>query len=132
MPTPNQPQPQAEPETVDITQTWEGSMRFYFSVLESTQPQKKSRAIIHADLLKLARWADKRKKQENTAVAATVAVAVEEIKGLTHDLAYLQAKRRSRLTGADPVQVAVWEAKAEQYIQEATARIQAAAKGSQA
>lgn len=112
MPTPNQPEPEPQTvETIDITPTWEGSMRVYIALLESPQEQKKARALIHEDLLTLARWADTRKKQEDTAVAATVAVAVEEIDRLAH-------------AHTAPL--------AEEHATAAIIRIQAAAKGSQA
>ena len=111
----NQAKPEPEPqtvETIDITPTWEGSMRVYIALLESPQKQKKARTLIHQDLLDLARWADKRKKQEDYALAATVAVAVEEIDRLAQEA-----------HGA-PL--------AEEVATAAIIRIQAAAKGEQA
>ena len=56
---------------------------------------------------------------------AALAVAMEEIDRLAHGIAELEA-------GTDPVQMAEWEGNAEQYIETAAARIQAAAKGEQA
>ncbi len=53
-----------DPETIDLTPTWEGTMRFYIGVLESTQAEAEARNIIRADLMKLARWVDSRLEQD--------------------------------------------------------------------
>ena len=49
-----------EPETIDLTPTWEGTMRIYIGLLESTQDQTQARKIVREDLMELARWVDKR------------------------------------------------------------------------
>ena len=49
-----------EPKTIDLTPTWEGTMRVYMAVLENPKAEAHSLAAIRADLLRLARWVDKR------------------------------------------------------------------------
>ena len=49
-----------EPETIDLTPTWQATMRIYMAVLENPKAEAHSLAAIRADLLRLARWVDKR------------------------------------------------------------------------
>ncbi|MEO2161628.1 MAG: hypothetical protein ABGY29_03795 [bacterium] len=55
-----------ELETIDLTPTWEGTIRQYMLILEGPANEK-AKALVRADLMKLARYVDKRQAQEASA-----------------------------------------------------------------
>ena len=50
-------------ETILITPTWEGTVGWYLRVLAGPATEA-TKDLIHADLLKLARWVDARQEQD--------------------------------------------------------------------
>ena len=57
------PSDRGQPETIFIGPTWEGTVRWYLRVLAGPASEV-TKDLIHADLLKLARWVDARQEQD--------------------------------------------------------------------